>query len=127
MEKEQWRNPVRGGRESGGMNYWRRDGAFGWKPRSTTKYVCHSSDVAKSDVWKNGEDRRFGGVAESNLMFTGIGMETSVVMKNTALGGIHSDTGGVENLPWVSGDDYRQAGSIESESERRGSVNKDPE
>ena len=100
----------------------RKDGTFGWKPKSTTKYVCHYSEVAKSNVWKSGEDGRFGGVAKSDMMSTGIGME---VMKNTALGGKHSNTGGVENLPWVSGDDYRRAGSIESESERRGSMSKD--
>ena len=99
----------------------RKDGTFGWKPKSTTKYVCQFRDVTKSDVCKDGMDCRLEGVAKSNLLSTGIGLD----VQDTALGGPHSYTVGNVDMKRVSGDDYRQAGSIESESLKRGSKGKD--
>ena len=104
----------------------RKDGTFGWKPKSTTKYVCHFREVAKTNVCKGEENSRFDGVAKTNLLSDGMCLDTSM-SKNTALGGLHSNTVDDEILTRVSGDDYRTAGSIESESEMRGSKNKDPD
>ena len=70
----------------------RKDGTFGWKPKSTTKYVCQFSEVAKSDECKYGMNGRLEGVAKTNLVSAGIGMDMNSD-QNTALGGPHSDTG----------------------------------
>ena len=98
-----------------------KNGTFGWKHKSTTKYVCQYEGAVKSNVCENEDDSRSEGVAKSNLMSAGIGG----VEKTTALGGTYRDTGFEKNLSWVSGNDYRTAGSFESESERKGSMKKD--
>ena len=102
----------------------RKDGTFGWKPKSTTKYVCQYRDVAKSDLCENGMNGRLEGVAKSDLVSTGICLEVNTE-QDTALGGPHSDTGEKVNMKRVCGDDYRWAGGIDSESLKKGSQNKD--
>ena len=99
----------------------KKDGTFGWKQRSITKYVCQFDGVVKSDVIRNEDDSRLEGVAKSNIKSAGKGY----VEQTTALGGTHSNPGCGESLSGICGDDYRAAGSNKSESMNRGNQRKD--
>ena len=85
--------------------------------RKKTKYVCRDSGGAKSNYGnptKDGQDR---GVAKSNIENLDKGWRRTTMFNNEALGRVeHSLVGGNVSGLEISGEVYRRAGSMKSES-----------
>ena len=97
----------------------KKNGMFGWKTRTKTKYVCHYKGVATSDVnVKSMDDCQDGRVAKSNSMSGGDGLEKTK-WKNTALTRPTTEVlGEVGNVTRISRLQLLKAGSFSSEMTR---------
>ena len=102
-----------------------KNGIFGWKTRTKTTYVCRFEGVATPNVCIDGTSDCQEGVAKSNSMSRGYGMETTM-SNNTAQGGPTTDQlSGVVNSTRISGAGTTTAGSNKSEMHQISGVEKD--
>ena len=85
--------------------------------RKKTKYVCRDSGGAKSNYGNPTTDGQDRGVAKSNIENLDVGWKQTTMFDNAALGRVeHSLSGGEINGLEISGEVYRRAGSMKSES-----------
>ena len=103
----------------------KKNGLFGWRYGSRTKYVCQFNKGAESNRSMSVDDSHFRGVPKSNMSSDGKGVE-GCLTGLIALGGpeFESDRE-IMTLPGISGMGYSKAGSLKSESRRISNEQKD--
>ena len=99
----------------------KRDGTFGWKQKTSTRYVCQFDGCAESNVGMSQDDSRLEGVAKSNMKSAG----RECVEQTTALGGAIINSGCGESLLGICENNYKAAGSFKSESTCEDNLRKD--
>ena len=103
----------------------KKNGLFGWKYGSKTKYVCQFSEGAESNRSMSVDDSHARGVPKSNMSSDGEGVERGLI-GIIALGGQESDKDReIMTLPGISGMGHSKAGSLKSESRRISGEQKD--